>query len=302
MTFAIAERKLTHPGRKRYLQDAPRKRKSRKGKSEKPAVRSFDLDFSALFKTAADTFARGVLLLALCYGAFHAYLFLTSSSRFAISQITVEGLSRMTKESLLQTLPTIEGKNLFLLDLEGMTQQLTANPWVNAASIQRKWPNAVTIRVAERKPYARIQLDDVYVMDNFGFLVTRDQENFSHLPLITGTTIPAPELGQRVVSGEILKGLRAMHYLNRLPFFETDPVTSVEISGPTLLTFSTREEGLKIRMAADDVQTGFQNFKIILDALNPARVGVDTIDLSFRNKVVIQPKSGSKGSGKRHKA
>lgn len=302
MSFAIAERKLTHPGRKRWLQDAPKKRTSKTRKKEKPAIRSFDLDIAALFKTAADTFARGVLILAFCYGAFHGYLFLTSSSRFAVSQVSFEGLDRMNKQTLLESMPPIEGKNLFLLDLEGLTDWLTAHPWVNAASVQRKWPNAVTIQVAERKPYARIQLDDIYVMDNFGILVTRAQEEFSHLPLIMGTSNETPKLGQRVVSNEILKGLRAMHYLNRLAFFEADPVTSVEINGPSLLTFSTREQGLKIRMAANDVQAGFQNFKIILDALNPTRDGVEIIDLSFRNKVVIQPKPGHKGSGHRHKA
>ncbi|QPJ60676.1 MAG: FtsQ-type POTRA domain-containing protein [Candidatus Nitronauta litoralis] len=302
MSLAIAERKLTHPGRKRWLQEGPKKRKGKTQKKEKPAIRSFDLDFAALFKTAAETFARGVLVLAFCYGAFHGYLFLTSSSRFAVSQISIEGLDRLNKQSLLESMPLIEGKNLFLLDLESITERLTGHPWVSAASVQRKWPNAVTIQIAERKPYARIQLDDIYVMDNFGILVTRSQDEFLHLPLITGTLNEAPDLGQRVVSNEILKGLRAMHYLNRLPFFKKDPVTSVQITGPSLLTFSTREQGLKIRMAANDVQAGFQNFKIILDALNPTRDGVDIIDLSFRNKVVIQPKPGNKGSGHRRKA
>ncbi len=302
MSYAIAERKLTHPGRKRWLQDAPKKRNGKSRKKTKPAIRSFDLDFSALFKTAADTFARGVLVLAFCYGAFHAYLFLTSSSRFAVSQISIEGLNRLNPVSLLETMPPVEGQNLFLLDLEGVTDWLTAHPWVSSASIQRKWPNAVTIQVAERTPYARIQLNNIYVMDNFGILVTRTQDEFSHLPLITGTSNETPQLGQQVVSDEILNGLKAMHNLNRLPFFVADPVTSVEISSSKLLTFSTEDQRLKIRMAADDVDAGFHNFRIILDALNPTRAGVEIIDLSFRNKVVIQPKPGTKGFSNRRKA
>jgi len=260
-----------------------------------PARRTVTFDSAALFKTAADTFARGVLVLVIGYALFHAYLFLTSSSRFAVSEVTFEGLSHLDRATLLKGIPPVAGQNLLLLDLKELARRLTAHRWVLTAAVQRKWPNAVSIQITERRPYARIQLDRIYVMDNFGVLVDGDGEAFSHLPLITGAPVQARGLGERVASDAILNGLRAMHYLNRLAFFRNDPVFAVHVSGPRRLTFSTRDRGLKIRMASDAVQDGFQNLKIILDALQPTGEGVAAIDLSFRDKVVIQPHSGDAG-------
>ena len=302
MTFAVAERKLTHPARKRHLQEPPHKRRSRHSRQEEAERRPWLPDLGVLFKTAAETFARGVLILAFCFGAVHAYLFLTTSSRFAVSQVSFQGVERLSQQSLLESMPQLAGENLFLLDLEKLTTSLTRHPWVKTASIQRKWPNAVFVQIEERQPYARIQLESVYVMDNFGTLVTHDAEEFAHLPLITGMSGAAPELGQQVISEEVLRGLKAMHYLNQLEFFAEDPVTTVEVTGPHLLTFSTRDQGLKVRLGADAVQEGFHNFKIILDALKPTGEGVESIDLSFSNKVVIKPKPGHKGFGNPHKA
>lgn len=302
MTFAVAEHKLTHPARKRRLQEPAHKRRTRHNRQEETECRPLIPDLAVLLKTAADAFAKGVLILAFCFGAVHAYLFLTTSEQFAVSQVSFQGLERLSQQNLLESLPQLAGENLFLLDLGNLTASLTKHPWVKTASIQRKWPNAVFIQIEERQPYARIQLDTVYVMDNFGTLVTRDSDEFNHLPLITGMMGTSPELGQQVISEEVLRGLKAMHYLNRLDFFAEDPVTTVEVTGPRLLTFSTRDKGLKVRLAADSVSEGFRNFKIILDALKPTGDGVESIDLSFSNKVVIQPKPGHKGFGDPRKA
>ncbi len=254
------------------------------------------LDTGTLIRTAADTFARGVLVLVIGYALLHAYLYFTSSGHFTVSKVTITGLKHLQREALLQGIPPVRGQNLLLLDIERLAEALTRHPWVYIAAVQRKWPNAVSIQITERKPYARVQLDRVYVMDNFGVLVAPDRPAFRNLPLITGIPERNARLGERLASETILQGLRAMHYLNRLPFFRKDPVFAARVQGPRRLIFATRDRGLQIRMATDRIQEGFRNFKIILDALRPTGEGVGAIDLSFHNKVVIQPRSGNSGN------
>jgi hypothetical protein len=87
-----------------------------------------------------------------------------------------------------------------------------------------------------------------------------------------------------------------MHYLNRLEFFASNPVTSVQVAGDRRLTFTTRDGKLEVHMAADRVQPGFHNLKILLDALKLSGTEVRYIDLSFENKVVILPRGGGMGS------
>ncbi len=295
MSLAFAQPRTTSPRRGRPV---PRRRTRNVAATPvvKPPLRRIpEFDWTSLVKTAADTFARGVLFLAFLYGAMHAYLFLTASNHFAVAETSLEGLNRLNRQQVLNWLPPLEGKNIFLLDLEQLTERLTAHPRILTAAVQRKWPNALTIQVQERHPYARVQLDRVFAMDNFGVLIAVDGEEFQSLPLIQGLTSRPGQLGEKIGSKNFLKGLKAMHFLNRLEFFKNDPVTAVQVSKGRRMTFSTRERGIKVHMASDRVKPGFDNLKILLNALKLSGTEVQSIDLSFENKVVILPGRGGAG-------
>lgn len=74
--------------------------------------------------------------------------------RFAIEQIRFEGARHTDAASLDAVAKQWQGSNLFEMDIELLRAQLTSLPWVAGASIEKRVPDSVIIRIEERVPVA----------------------------------------------------------------------------------------------------------------------------------------------------
>ena len=123
-------------------------------------------------------------------------------------------------------------------------------------------------------------------MDNFGVILSEEKTEYQHLPLIVHTSKGAkPEnfSGERVI-----QGLKTMHYFNKLPFFEKNPLDAAELKGHSRIIFFTRNRNLQIRMSIETLTEGFKNFMIVLDTLEDKEDKIQMIDLSFKDQVVVR--------------
>jgi len=269
------------------LHPNPKSKKSRVLKGQKK--KNWKVDFRTRLVTGLEFAAKLILLAVLVYGGFHAQKFLTTSPHFAVSQVTFQGQSVLGNEILNRWSSTLEGKNIFRVDMKAITEKIQENPWIAGVSVMRKLPQTLHIRLQERTPYARVKLNRTYLMDNFGILIARDEGSYDHLPVITGARSESVELGREFQVKGLLPGLKAMHFLNRLPYFKDDPIDALHVSGKSQLIFTTRENEIQVRMANDHIQEGINNFKIVLSTRDPEIHQTQYIDLSFENKVIIKP-------------
>ncbi len=269
------------------LRRNPKSRNNRVLKDQKK--HNLRVDFRTRLVTGFDLAAKLILLAILVYGGFHAHRFVTTSPQFAVSKVTFQGQRVLDKASLNRWAATIEGQNIFTVDMQAITEELRESPWVAGVSVMRKLPQTLQIHLQERTPYARIQLNHTYLMDNYGVLIARDAGTHDHLPVITGVRSEPVELGREVQVGGLLPGLQAMHFLNRLPYFKDDPINALHVSGKSLLIFTTRENGVQVRLASGHIQEGINNLKIVLSTRDPEIYRTQYIDLSFKNKVIIKP-------------
>ena len=247
------------------------------------------VDFRTRVVTGLDRAAKAVLLAVLVYGGFHAHRFLTTSPQFAVSKVSFQGQHVLDNATLKRWSAAIDGQNIFTVDMRAITEKLQENPWIAGVSVQRKLPQTLQIRLQERTPYARIQLDRMVLMDNFGVLIAPDAGNHDHLPVITGVRSEPVELGHAFKGTNLMPGLQAMHFLNRLPYFKNDPINALHVSGKSQLIFTTREKGLQVRLANGYTEEGINNLKIVLSTRDPEIFRTQYIDLSFKNKVIIKP-------------
>ena len=266
-----------------------RKNNKRPGKAVKGRkIKSRQSGIRDLAKTWLDVVAKSVLVMIMGYGAFHGYRYITTASQFAVSQINFSGnekVSQLTLEGMAQPLL---GQNIFQLDLQSVTEHFKANPWIENVSAVRRLPRGIRIEVQERTPYARIQLDKTYLMDHYGVLIVPDNKKHDDLPLITGVKLSGVELGNEIPVAGIVPGLQAMHFMNQLGAFKDDPIQKFHMSSPRKLVFTTQTRGIDIYLAVDRIQEGFENLKIILDAMDSNLTGIHYIDLSFKDKVVVK--------------
>jgi len=266
-----------------------RLKQKKKGKSFHSTQKGIDWDSVKRFvRTLALVSMRVFLVSVICFIAFQTYQLVTESEYFSISKVTFSGQNMLTGEKLEELLGPVGGKSIFLQDMKTLEKNLVAHPWIHSVSVTRRLPNSLYAKIIERTPYARIQLDEVYLLDNFGILLDQTGSEYSHLPLITGVKIDKVRIGDNAVTKDMIRALQTMHYLNRLEFFLDDPFHSVHIMNGYKLTFTSANRGIKIHMTVDTIDEGFKNLKIILNAIKAKEQEVQYIDLSFKDKVVIK--------------
>ncbi|NIQ03795.1 MAG: FtsQ-type POTRA domain-containing protein [Nitrospinaceae bacterium] len=243
-----------------------------------------------VLKTWAEWIAKIVLLVIMSYGAYHGYRFVTTSPEFAIARIDFSGNEKVSRGILENLAKPLLGRNIFQLDLRRVTEQFQVHPWIQNVSVARRLPKGIHIQLRERVPFARIQLDKTYLMDHFGVLIVpyQGQKEYRDLPLITGVKVNRVKLGRKIDVEGIVPGLQAMYSMNQLPALHNDPIEKFHMSSPGKLVFTTRNQGLDIYLAVHRIQEGFENLKIILDAIHSDLTGIHYIDLSFKDKVVVK--------------
>jgi cell division septal protein FtsQ len=285
MDFAIAGQKISSLGWEGLR--AERNKKQRRGGNlnKKAPSKTSTGDFSwarIIFELASKLFLAGVII----YLSYASYNFLTSDPRFQITDVSFSGNHFLKKDQLLEWVGPIQGENLFSYDLSKASEKLAEHPWVLTASVQRNLFQGIQVTLTERVPYSRIKFEKIFLMDNFGVILSEEKPEHKHLPLIVHTSKGAkPEN----FSGEkVIQGLKTMHYFNKLPFFQKNPLDAAELKGHSRIKFFTRNRDLQIQMSMETLKEGFKKFMIVLDTLDDEVDKIQMIDLSFKDQVVVR--------------
>lgn len=123
-------------------------------------------------------------------GLVAGHRWLTSSPRFAITEIAVRGTHHVDPDELRSELPVHIGDNVFV-DLASVTRAVRSQPWIASAEVRRVLPHTITIDVREHAAAAVLDLDgERYLIDPDGVPFKRAGGllETDGLPLITGIT------------------------------------------------------------------------------------------------------------------
>ncbi|MGF1664651.1 MAG: cell division protein FtsQ/DivIB [Acidimicrobiia bacterium] len=74
------------------------------------------------------------------------------SPMLALATFEVSGATRVDVPAVLNEAGVVEGMPLMDVDVDLARTQLEAEPWVESATVGRRWPNAIEIGVVERVP------------------------------------------------------------------------------------------------------------------------------------------------------
>lgn len=135
----------------------------------------------------------------------------TGGAGLVLEYVSVEGREHTPIEGILAALGLSQGDPLMALDPTSARNRLEALPWVKEATVERRLPETVHIRLTERTPIALWQHDDHYsLVDPDGRVIDGDVTAYAGLPEIAGAGAPeaasdlftmlstAPTLGPRV--------------------------------------------------------------------------------------------------------
>ena len=115
--------------------------------------------------------------------------FALSSSAFRIEQVNVVGTHNAALTATIQRMG-MQGQNIFLLDVEALTERIAASPLVASVRLDKQWPNQLTVTVVERKPVLLWQTaNGTYAVDDQGIVIAVASEiaGTDHLNAVSDT-------------------------------------------------------------------------------------------------------------------
>ncbi|HXX67631.1 MAG TPA: FtsQ-type POTRA domain-containing protein [Polyangiaceae bacterium] len=111
------------------------------------------------------------------------------SARFAITSIEVVGSERRPSTAIVAESGLVSGTNIFAADLDAARARILQDPWIVDATLVRRLPGMVAIRITERRPAALVALDETYLATDDGVPFKKlEPEDPIDLPLVTGVT------------------------------------------------------------------------------------------------------------------
>ena len=132
----------------------------------------------------------------------------TAMAGFRVDEVLVAGRSGAEKQAILNAVNLKRGDPILGFSIGRAQSDLERLPWIAAATVERRLPNLVYIRLTERVPMALWQFDRKLVLIDKAGTILADQgvERFAKLPIIVGKGAPehAPELLLNLANEPIL--------------------------------------------------------------------------------------------------
>lgn len=116
----------------------------------------------------------------------------TANSGFAIESVKMSGQYETSDSALLAALGIDPGVSLVAFDVSDARQRVMALPWVDKASIQKLYPDTLSVVVTERTPFALWYVNGAYsLIDRTGRVIAEGVDPTPYkLPVVAGAGAP----------------------------------------------------------------------------------------------------------------
>ena len=203
------------------------------------------------------------------------------SASLPIKYVRTEGeFQYISKDEVKDILQPLVMTSFFDADMQAIHLAVAKLPWVEAVAVKRIWPDAIDIKVHEKKPFARW---------GNGALITESGVIFlpnTKIPIQNLITVTGPEL-QQVKVLEIMKGIKtalADHSMELAEFNVSDR-WAWKIK---LVT------GMEILLGQDEQLKKLKRFLKTLTVLSQGQVdAMEVVDLRYPNGYAVSWRPGT---------
>jgi cell division protein FtsQ len=193
-----------------------------------------------------------------------------------VREIYVEGRVETPKKEILNSLRLERGAPILAFDAAAARRRIEELPWIRKASVERRLPDEIHLKLTERTPLALWQQDGQFALiDAEGKVILRDHlTRFSRLLVVVGKDAPShaadlisalgahPELARRVRAAVRVGGRRWDLYL---------------------------DNRVKVRLPEGNPSAAWSRLARLEDEHHLLARDVATIDLRLPDRVIVRP-------------
>ena len=269
-----------------------RRRVDREEPEAPPGALREGLRFAALWSLAAV--AAGALGMV-------GWRYLTAGEALRIRSLTVTGTTRASAAEVLALSPVKVGDNLLAADVDAVERAAARHPWVASATVHRRLPPSLEVRVVEREPGALVDLGGLYLADRRGEVFKRAAAGDGlDLPLVTGFGREDYLQRRAAVEGQVRAALALLEEYDREGLSPVAPVSEVHLDGDGGVVLYVGEEGTQVRLGTGDLQQKLVRLRRVLEALRAEGRRAEVIHLDDRShpdRVGVRLSGGSSSNG-----
>jgi len=244
------------------------------------------------------------VLIPVGFGGYGLAVYLLNSPRFQLASpadVMVEGNHYVSKQEILNALgvPSTNsqtGNDVFKISLKERENQIESIPWILSATVVRSYPHDLAVYVTERKPVAFVDVGgQIKVVDQHGVLLDTPDKSHFDFPIIKGLSFQgsAADREARInLYQEFMK--EASQKISSSGWI----VSEVDLSDASNLKALLVQGGqtLLVYFGHDDFLSRYENFLAVFPQLRKTNARIDSVDLRFRNQVVVNPAGQDSGS------
>jgi cell division protein FtsQ len=237
----------------------------------------------------------GAVLAGLGVAVFVAWDWVRRTPLLATRTVEVVGARRLDEAAVRAAAAIEPGTNLLAVDVADAEVRVVSLPGVRRAHVVRHLPGRVTVLLEEREPYALVNGGGLHWVDAEGYLVTTDaRPGATGLPILTGVGAPVP--GTSAPSESLRTGLALLHVLQRTSGRLAARISEIDLArphGPVLYLL----DGIEVRLGPDAWNDRLARLDGVLGELDARGERVASIDLRFRDQVVMTPRTPAPSAG-----
>jgi cell division protein FtsQ len=201
----------------------------------------------------------------------------SKNADFCIKKIEFDGNEKVQDAILLKASGLKYKSNIFAPSIDEVKRKLENIAWIKSVVVQRKLPNKIYVRVAERTPIAILQSKyKLYLVDADGKVLENDGiGNFANLPIIIG-------------EGAEKEADKLLRCLDKFPKIRKQLVFAVRI-GKRRWNIKINK-GIAVKLPESGITRAFGILEEISDSSGFFNEDISMIDLRMLDRVIVSKK------------
>jgi len=217
---------------------------------------------------------------------------LAASPLFVLQEVVVEASGRPNPGEIRSMSGVRPGMNLLSLDTEGISRRLETHRWVQHATVVKRLPDRILIKVREKRPVAVVEIQgDLYYIDREGTVLDgiRPGEPLD-FPMITGLGKDVRDAHRWKGGRDAQQALSLLRALQGLPVLGS--VSEIHLHRSEGLSFVLEGFPCSVYVGWSGFSEKMSRFGGIFPSLASHSRSIERVDLRFSGQVVVRGGAG----------